>query len=461
MMPVGTCVMRIADSVLLTYWPPAPDALYVSTCRSDDLISTSTSSSTCGSTATVAVLVWMRPCASVAGTRCTRCTPDSCLKNRYGSLALERQKRSPCNRRRRSRFRRRARPSCRRPRRSACTCAPDRRRRSPPRRRRCRRELRRTRRANRSDRAASSAASSSASSSAARSRSRSFSSSASARSSPSVSRASASFALDLGARLRRAGDRFAPGASSCGALLHERGVARLIECARRVGELRLDLVEAPRHRIEARAQSIVQMPRAPQLSSAAAFFASRAALRVGGLFLLLSRRGGALVELIDASGRIDELLLAGKERVACRADFDGDLRQRRAGNERIAARAVHAGLREPLGMDLLFHNHSIITNRTRGSACSPAVGQPVAWEGASPVAQKARPVKVKWPWAGVAGGSLAIGFLPSERSARSAVGRRDASAPAAAPRDARDAEPERDALSDRVASQTSPSARAG
>ena len=34
-------------------------------------------SSTSGSTATVAVDVWMRPCDSVAGTRCTRCTPDS------------------------------------------------------------------------------------------------------------------------------------------------------------------------------------------------------------------------------------------------------------------------------------------------------------------------------------------------------------------------------------------------
>jgi hypothetical protein len=37
---------------------------------------TSTSSAS-GSTATVAVDVWMRPCASVAGTRCTRCTPPS------------------------------------------------------------------------------------------------------------------------------------------------------------------------------------------------------------------------------------------------------------------------------------------------------------------------------------------------------------------------------------------------
>ena len=39
-------------------------------------MSTSTSSA-CGSTATVAADVWMRPCVSVSGTRCTRCTPDS------------------------------------------------------------------------------------------------------------------------------------------------------------------------------------------------------------------------------------------------------------------------------------------------------------------------------------------------------------------------------------------------
>ena len=44
--------------------------------RSFGLISTSTSSAS-GSTATVAVEVWMRPPDSVTGTRCTRCTPDS------------------------------------------------------------------------------------------------------------------------------------------------------------------------------------------------------------------------------------------------------------------------------------------------------------------------------------------------------------------------------------------------
>ena len=46
--------------------------------RSLGLISTSTSSAS-GSTATVAVEVWMRPEDSVTGTRCTRCTPDSNL----------------------------------------------------------------------------------------------------------------------------------------------------------------------------------------------------------------------------------------------------------------------------------------------------------------------------------------------------------------------------------------------
>ena len=71
--PVGRCVMRIALSVLLTCWPPAPELYTCRFARSLGSISTSTSSSSaCGSTATVAVLVWTRPWASVTGTRCTR-----------------------------------------------------------------------------------------------------------------------------------------------------------------------------------------------------------------------------------------------------------------------------------------------------------------------------------------------------------------------------------------------------
>ncbi len=73
--------MRTAESVVLTLWPPGPDERKTSTRRSAGSISMSTSSAS-GSTATVTVEVWMRPCDSVAGTRCTRCTPRSCLSRR-------------------------------------------------------------------------------------------------------------------------------------------------------------------------------------------------------------------------------------------------------------------------------------------------------------------------------------------------------------------------------------------
>ena len=68
--------MRIAEDVVLACWPPFDEARSVSTLRSSGLISMSTSFAS-GSTATVAAEVWMRPLASVVGTRCTRCTPDS------------------------------------------------------------------------------------------------------------------------------------------------------------------------------------------------------------------------------------------------------------------------------------------------------------------------------------------------------------------------------------------------
>ena len=76
--PVGRCVIRTAVSVVLTDCPPGPLARNTSMRRSLSSILMSTSSAS-GSTATVAAEVWMRPCASVAGTRCTRCTPDSNL----------------------------------------------------------------------------------------------------------------------------------------------------------------------------------------------------------------------------------------------------------------------------------------------------------------------------------------------------------------------------------------------
>ena len=78
MMPVGLWVSRTAESVVLTDWPPEPVERKTSISMSDGLIWTSMSSAS-GMTATVAVEVWMRPWASVAGTRWTRWTPDSYL----------------------------------------------------------------------------------------------------------------------------------------------------------------------------------------------------------------------------------------------------------------------------------------------------------------------------------------------------------------------------------------------
>ena len=78
--------MRTALSVVLTDWPPAPLARNTSMRRSLSSILMSTSSAS-GSTATVAAEVWMRPCASVAGTRCTRCTPDFEFEPREHALA--------------------------------------------------------------------------------------------------------------------------------------------------------------------------------------------------------------------------------------------------------------------------------------------------------------------------------------------------------------------------------------
>ena len=74
--PVGIWVMRTAESVVLTLWPPGPPERMTSMRRSWSRMSTSVSSIS-GRTATVTALVWMRPWDSVAGTRCTRWTPDS------------------------------------------------------------------------------------------------------------------------------------------------------------------------------------------------------------------------------------------------------------------------------------------------------------------------------------------------------------------------------------------------
>ncbi len=70
------CVMRTAEYVVFTDCPPGPEEQNVSMRKSFASILMSISSAS-GSTATVAAEVWMRPCCSVAGTRCTRCTPLS------------------------------------------------------------------------------------------------------------------------------------------------------------------------------------------------------------------------------------------------------------------------------------------------------------------------------------------------------------------------------------------------
>src|SRR3546814_7454360 len=57
--PLGTWVMRIADSVLLTCWPPAPDERKASTLRSAGLISIGGPSSSTAMIATVAAEVWI------------------------------------------------------------------------------------------------------------------------------------------------------------------------------------------------------------------------------------------------------------------------------------------------------------------------------------------------------------------------------------------------------------------
>ncbi len=79
--------MRTAESVLLICWPPAPEARKVSMRRSAGLRSTSPTSSASGITATVQAEVWMRPCASVSGTRCTRWPPDSNLSRDQAPVA--------------------------------------------------------------------------------------------------------------------------------------------------------------------------------------------------------------------------------------------------------------------------------------------------------------------------------------------------------------------------------------
>jgi hypothetical protein len=64
-----------------------------------------------------------------------------------------------------------------------------------------------------------------------------------------------------------------------------------------------------------------------------------------------------LLEALHPSGGIDELLLAGEERMALRADFHLEVAKRRAGLENISADAGDGGTLV-VGMDAFFHRKS-------------------------------------------------------------------------------------------------------
>ena len=82
-MPVGRCVMRTAESVTLTCWPPAPDDRYVSMRRSLGSISGSSASSSAGTASNDANAVWRRAFASNGEMRMRRWTPRSLASKPY------------------------------------------------------------------------------------------------------------------------------------------------------------------------------------------------------------------------------------------------------------------------------------------------------------------------------------------------------------------------------------------
>ena len=67
------------------------------------------------------------------------------------------------------------------------------------------------------------------------------------------------------------------------------------------------------------------------------------------------------MESLHSAGGIDQLLFAGKERMAFRTDFEMDLRFGGSGLKRLAASALHNGF-DVLGMDIRFHYASSETS---------------------------------------------------------------------------------------------------
>ena len=78
--PVGRCVMRTAESVVLTDWPPGPLERKTSIFRSFSGISMVSVCSMSGTTSTAAKLVWRRPWLSNGLIRTRRWVPPSTLR---------------------------------------------------------------------------------------------------------------------------------------------------------------------------------------------------------------------------------------------------------------------------------------------------------------------------------------------------------------------------------------------
>jgi hypothetical protein len=80
----------------------------------------------------------------------------------------------------------------------------------------------------------------------------------------------------------------------------------------------------------------------------------------GSLGLARVRLGELAAEALDAAGRVDQLLLAGEERVAGGADFENDVALvRRAGGKVVAARALDLNL-VVLRMNSLFRHDKFL-----------------------------------------------------------------------------------------------------
>src|SRR5438876_22436 len=68
---------------------------------------------------------------------------------------------------------------------------------------------------------------------------------------------------------------------------------------------------------------------------------------------------GATLEALDATTRVDQLLLAGVEGVTLRAELDAQRRDRRPRRELVPARAVDLAL-DVVGVDLGLHDDSSV-----------------------------------------------------------------------------------------------------